>query len=89
MEDEISIVSGANDEIPTMYIGVYDGHGGNEASIYAKDHLFTNLKAQPGFFDTDPAKVKEAIHKGFLKTHMEMFQIAGKFTRCLILVYYT
>jgi len=79
MEDEISIMSGKNDQIPTTYLGVFDGHGGKEASIYARDHLFTNLKAQPGFFDTDP------IRQGFLKTHMDMFNIVGKFIRCLML----
>ena len=86
MEDEISIMSGTSDQIPTTYLGVFDGHGGKEASIYARDHLFTNLKEQPGFFDTDPAKVKEAIRQGFLKTHMDMFKIVGKFTRCLIIL---
>jgi len=43
MEDEISVMFGTNDQIPTMYFGVFDSHGGNEASIYARDHLFSNL----------------------------------------------
>ncbi|XP_066922712.1 protein phosphatase 1D-like [Clytia hemisphaerica] len=75
MEDEISIVHAPNDQIPTTYLGVFDGHGGKEAAIYARDNLFKNLKLQPGFFDNEPSKVKEAIREGFIKTHMDMFQI--------------
>lgn len=75
MEDEITVISGTYDQIPTTYLGVFDGHGGREAAIYARDHLFDNLKTQPGFFDTNPEKVKEAIREGFLKTHWDMFKI--------------
>ena len=78
MEDEISIVHGPNDQIPTTYLGVFDGHGGKEAAIFARDNLFKNLKLQPGFFDKEPEKVKEAIRQGFIKTHMDMFQIVGE-----------
>ena len=78
MEDEISIESGSTDQIPTTYLGVFDGHGGKEAAIYARDNLFDNLKAQPGFFDDEPEKVKEAIRQAFIKTHMDMFKIVGK-----------
>ncbi len=78
MEDEISVVSGAYDQIPTTYLGVFDGHGGKEASIYARDNLFDNLKTQPDFFNTDPEKIKTSIRNGFLKTHQDMFKIVGK-----------
>ena len=79
MEDEISIENGTTDRIPTTYLGVFDGHGGKEAAIYARDNLFDNLKSQPGFFDNDPENVKEAIRQAFIKTHMDMFKIVGKF----------
>jgi len=75
MEDEISIENGTTDRIPTTYLGVFDGHGGKEAAIYARDNLFDNLKSQPGFFDDNPENVKEAIRQGFIKTHMDMFKI--------------
>ena len=74
MEDEINIVT-ETEQVPITYLGVFDGHGGKEAAIYAREHLFQNIKTQPGFFDSDITKVKAAIREGFLKTHADMFNI--------------
>lgn len=36
----------------TTYIGVYDGHGGPEASRFVNSHLFPHLHSK--FLDTNP-----------------------------------
>ena len=77
MEDELSVcVQSKSDN--TAFLGVFDGHGGKEAAIYAKEHLYCNIKAQSGFYDTDPEKVRCAIREGFLQTHLEMARVVGK-----------
>lgn len=77
MEDELSIVT-ETDPVPATFLGIFDGHGGKEASMYAKEHLFHNIKIQPGFATSDVDRVKESIRQGFLKTHHDMFNILGK-----------
>lgn len=84
MEDELSILS-ETDPVPTTFLGIFDGHGGKEAAIYAKQHLFQNIKAQPGFSSTDVNCVKESIRQGFLKTHNDMFNILGK-QQCVLYI---
>lgn len=74
MEDEVKIVIEEEDK-RTAFLGVFDGHGGKEASIFARDNLYANIKAQPDFSDSNPEKVKSAIREGFLKTHWDMFRI--------------
>ncbi|XP_057295372.1 protein phosphatase 1D-like [Hydractinia symbiolongicarpus] len=71
MEDEVSVV--IEEGKRTAFLGVFDGHGGKEASIFARDNLYTNIKNQPGFYDTDAEKVKLAIRNGFVATHWQMF----------------
>lgn len=72
MEDEILITSKTDG---TAFFGVFDGHGGKEAAIYTKEHLYDNIKVQPEFAENDPEKIRHAIREGFLRTHNEMSDV--------------
>lgn len=41
-EDNCQVEVGGN----SVFVGVYDGHGGNDASQYINDHLFHNVLGQ-------------------------------------------
>lgn len=52
LEDGSQIESGPlswNEAPHGTFVGVYDGHGGPEASRYITQHLFPNLKSKPFF----------------------------------------
>ena len=76
MEDELSICVNSKSD-GTTFLGVFDGHGGKEAAIYARDHLYCNIQAQPEFAESDPEKIRCAIREGFLQTHLEMTRVVG------------
>ncbi|XP_065663465.1 protein phosphatase 1D [Hydra vulgaris] len=76
MEDELRVKIEENNGKKTYFLGVFDGHGGGEASVYARSYLYNKIIEQPGFHDDDPCKVKDAIRDGFIKTHWEMYRIA-------------
>lgn len=46
------------------YFGVFDGHGGDEASQWCADSLHTNVLGSPHF----PEALVSALHDGFLRT---------------------
>lgn len=74
MEDELSICISSKSN-GTSFMGIFDGHGGKEAAIYAREHLYSNIQSQPEFAQSDPEKVKCAIREGFLQTHLEMTRV--------------
>lgn len=45
IEDHSQVETGKN----ATFIGVYDGHGGPEASKYISDHLFNHLRSEISF----------------------------------------
>ena len=59
-----------------LFVGVFDGHGGKEATCYAMDHLFDNIQSIEGFSDDEG--VKKTISEGFLQTHEDMWAIRCK-----------
>lgn len=67
-EDEVLSESDEN----FVYFGVFDGHGGRQASDFAKEHLIANIKAQDGICDDDPQRVIAAIKAGFADTQKAM-----------------
>ena len=84
MEDELSIDIDSPSIVNsksngTTFLGVFDGHGGKEAAIYAREHLYSNIQSQPEFAETDPDKIRSAIREGFLQTHLEMTRVVGTF----------
>lgn len=58
-----------------FYAGVYDGHGGEEAAKYAKDHLLSHITQQKEFWLNEDDKTLEAIKLGFLSLQRKMMQL--------------
>jgi protein phosphatase 1D len=60
------------------FFGIYDGHGGQEAAKYAKEHLMNKILEQKGFYSNDDDEVLKAIKEGYIATHLAMWKNLGK-----------
>lgn len=60
---------------------IFDGHGGKEAALFARDNVLENIKKQKGFFSNDTETVKKAISNGFLITHQQMWNQLPKWPK--------
>jgi serine/threonine protein phosphatase PrpC len=83
MEDTYALnyqTSASNsDDLSFVYMAIFDGHGGDMAANYARDHLLYNIIRQRAFWVTDnDNQVLQAISKGFLQTHYDMMKEVGK-----------
>ncbi|KAG9352033.1 hypothetical protein JZ751_023284 [Albula glossodonta] len=56
------------------FFAVFDGHGGREAALFARDHLWDFIKKQRGFWSKDYEEVCAAIRKGFIACHHAMWK---------------
>jgi len=56
------------------YFGIFDGHGGREAALYAKHHLMDQIVQQKNFWSDDDDLVLKAIRDGFITTHQAMWK---------------
>ena len=56
-----------------VFVGIFDGHGGKEAAMYANKMLWNNIKSREGFNMNNGTPVKEAIIEGFKMTHEQMW----------------
>lgn len=81
MEDEYSIVhykSSYHDnklyQKPFAFFGIFDGHGGGMAALYARQNLCKNIISQKRFWSDNDDDVCLAIHKGFLRTQKAMMK---------------
>lgn len=76
MEDrcQLNMKRNENGELEYIFAGVYDGHGGDEASKYARFHLLENIKLEKGFLSDNDSEFLQAIRNGFLITHDNMEQ---------------
>lgn len=54
------------------YFAIFDGHGGVEASNFAKSHLLAEITKYDYFWNNDDTDVMQAIKLGFLDTHKLM-----------------
>ncbi|XP_003383191.1 PREDICTED: probable protein phosphatase 2C 60 [Amphimedon queenslandica] len=61
MEDVITVVTDFDDKC--SFLGVFDGHGGKEVSVYCSRHLPGFLKASVGYQDGD-------VSRGFCEAYM-------------------
>lgn len=66
-------------DLEYAYFGIFDGHGGREAALYAKEHLLNAIVKQSGFWSNDDERVLRAIKRGFLTTHLGMWKEVGTF----------
>ena len=82
MEDKHSIRFVKNDEggFEFAYFGIFDGHGGGEASKYARDHLLNEITKYDCFWSDNDDDVLYAIKSAFLDTHYGMWKEVGRFT---------
>ncbi|XP_062887851.1 protein phosphatase, Mg2+/Mn2+ dependent, 1Da [Mobula hypostoma] len=56
------------------FFAVFDGHGGREAAVFARDNLWKCIKKQRGFLSEDPEEFRAAIRKGFIACHYAMWK---------------
>jgi protein phosphatase 1D len=69
-------------DILCSYFGVFDGHGGAEAAQYAKTHLYSHIVEQSEFWSAnDDECVLNAIKKGFVKCHLNMWDECSKWPK--------
>uniref|UniRef100_A0A182ZIV9 PPM-type phosphatase domain-containing protein n=1 Tax=Biomphalaria glabrata TaxID=6526 RepID=A0A182ZIV9_BIOGL len=77
MEDNhvIKFLKKDTDDYEFAYFGIFDGHGGPEASAFCRDHLLNEITKYDGFWTDDDEQVLSAIRKGFLDTHQAMWNV--------------
>ncbi|XP_003742166.1 protein phosphatase 1D [Galendromus occidentalis] len=69
------------DDEEFMAFGVFDGHGGKEAAVYARDNLIENIQRQPGFLSESPSLMMEAITDGYLATQEAISEVADSWPK--------
>ena len=75
MEDnyDLKYQFNGDNELQYVYLAIFDGHGGDVAAKYAKQHLCHNIIRQRAFWSkTSDEDVLQAIRKGFVRTHYDM-----------------
>lgn len=81
MEDMFSVAYQQTEDekdLEYAFFGIFDGHGGREAAMFAKDHLMDYIVNQKGFWSDCDEEVTRAIKDGFLQTHYAMWRDLGK-----------
>lgn len=63
-----------DNDLQFIYFAIFDGHGGDVAAIYARDHLLNNIIRQRCFWSNDDNHITQAITKGFVQTHNDMIK---------------
>lgn len=61
-----------------VFLGIFDGHGGDMAARYTRQNLCRNIVRQRKFWSNDDDQVCLAIHKGFVRTQKEMMHEVGE-----------
>ncbi|KAL4224231.1 Protein phosphatase 1D [Mactra antiquata] len=83
MEDRHAIRFVKNDEggFEFAYFGIFDGHGGGEASKYARDYLLDEITKYDCFWSDNDDDILFAIKSAFLDTHFGMWKEVDKWPR--------
>jgi len=77
MEDVFSVAYQQTEDekdLEYAYFGIFDGHGGREAALYAKTHLMDAITSNRNFWSDDDQLVLKAIREGFLTTQQNMWK---------------
>lgn len=77
MEDVFSVAYQQTEDekdLEYAYFGIFDGHGGREAALYAKTHLMDAITSNRNFWSDDDQMVLKAIREGFLTTQQNMWK---------------
>lgn len=79
MEDRHAIRFVKNDEggFEFAYFGIFDGHGGGEASKYARDYLLDEITKYDCFWSDNDDDILFAIKSAFMDTHLGMWKEVG------------
>ncbi|XP_015877128.2 probable protein phosphatase 2C 38 isoform X2 [Ziziphus jujuba] len=79
LEDHSQLESGLMSSVESgpfgTFVGIYDGHGGPEASRFINEHLFENIKK---FSSENQAMSADVINKAFLATEEEFLSLVKK-----------
>lgn len=81
MEDQFSVAyqeSPLTHELEYAFFGIYDGHGGTEAALFAKEHLMLEIVKQKQFWSDNDEDVLRAIREGYIGTHFAMWREQGE-----------
>ncbi|EDW26512.1 GL12942 [Drosophila persimilis] len=84
MEDQFSVAyqeSPLTHELEYAFFGIYDGHGGPEAALFAKEHLMLEIVRQKQFWSDNDEDVLKAIREGYIATHFAMWREQEKWPR--------
>lgn len=84
MEDQFSVAyqeSPITHELEYAFFGIYDGHGGPEAALFAKEHLMLEIVKQKQFWSDQDEDVLRAIREGYIATHFAMWREQEKWPR--------
>ena len=76
MEDVFSVAylqTEDEKDLEYAFFGIFDGHGGREAAVFAKEHLMDFIVKQKLFWADDDESVLRAIREGFIQTHQAMW----------------
>eukprot|EP00096_Caligus_rogercresseyi_P004837 TRINITY_DN1938_c0_g1_i1.p1 TRINITY_DN1938_c0_g1~~TRINITY_DN1938_c0_g1_i1.p1 ORF type:complete len:556 (-),score=169.99 TRINITY_DN1938_c0_g1_i1:278-1945(-) len=76
MEDYFSVAyqqTHDDNDLEYAYFGIFDGHGGKDAALFAKEHLMDFITKQKCFWSEDDSSVLRAIREGFLHTQRAMW----------------
>ena len=76
MEDVFSVAYQQTEDekdLEYAFFGIFDGHGGREAAVFAKEHLMDFVVKQKMFWADDDESVLRAIREGFIQTHQAMW----------------
>ncbi|KAJ1348517.1 hypothetical protein KIN20_003832 [Parelaphostrongylus tenuis] len=83
MEDRVHIetIRKEDGSIKFTFFGIFDGHGGHEASEYVRRNLLNNIMQSDLFDSDDDDDVLEAIRLGFLTTHHGIWKVVSEWPR--------
>jgi len=84
MEDVFSVAyqqTEDENDLEYAFFGIFDGHGGKEAAIFAKEHLMDNIVKHQNFWSENDDLVLKAIREGFLKTQNDMWSDLPNWTK--------
>ncbi|OWF55990.1 uncharacterized protein LOC110452869 [Mizuhopecten yessoensis] len=85
MEDNHAIRFVKNDEggFEFAYFGIFDGHGGSEASMFARDNLLDEITKYESFWSDNDDDILEAIKTGFIDAHHGMWRVVDKWPKTM------
>lgn len=83
MEDRVHIetVRDQDGSIRFTFFGIFDGHGGYEASEYVRRNLLHNIMRNELFDSNEDDDILEAIRLGFLTTHHGIWKVVSEWPR--------